>query len=123
MEKLNNKFEGITLDRDAMEELPVTKQDEITHKIYMRVKTYCCNQIDFSNVFNCIILVMKELNKHGSLYGFNKRKMCLAIMLLLLADFGIPEVVMVFTADAVTKLIENIYENDYHRKKGCCIIL
>lgn len=108
-------------DIDA--EVSVDRKDEITHKIYVRAKTHCLNSLHIGNIHDVCVLVMRELNKCRGLFGFNKKQIALNIISLLVNEYGSDELKMVFNIQVVDDMIENIYNQGYHRKMKCCIIM
>lgn len=123
MSEIRNKEVPAPYEYDIDAEVSVDKKDQITHKVYVRAKTHCLNSVNFGNIHDICVLIMKELNKHRGLYGFNKKKMALNIISLLVEEYGSDELKMVFNIQVVDDMIENIYNQGYHRKVNCCVIL
>jgi hypothetical protein len=123
-----DQIENKARDHDCESVIIITKHSKIIHKIYTKTHTFIKSAYGLLNESNYTIIltqVMRQLNKHSSLYGWEKRKICIEIMILLLDAVGCPDAVSRFTAEATVLLIENIYTHSMHRYKQekKCIIL
>lgn len=102
-------------------ELTVNKQEKIIYKIHQKIKIWCLNNVNMSNIHTLIIKTMHELNKH-KLYGFSKRRMALIIITLLIDEYGSDDVKKIFTDELIGEMIEINYVAGYHRSQNCIII-
>lgn len=121
-QEINNKPK----EHNCEDVVIITKHSKIIHRIYTKTHTFIRSAYGLLNESNYTIIlvqVMRELNKHN-IYGWEKKKLCLEIMILLLDAIGCPDASK-FTAEITLNLIENIYTHNIHRYKhqSNCIIL
>ncbi len=114
-------------NHDCDDVVIITKHSKIIHKIYSKMHTFIKSAYGLLNESNYTIIlieVMKELNKHN-LYGWEKKKLAIEIMILLLDVVGCPDAISKFTAETTIGLIENIYTHNIHRYKQekKCIVM
>lgn len=122
-----NQLENSPKDHNCEDIVIITKNQKILHKIYTKTLTYiksAYGMLSEANYSLIVTRVMRELNKE-TLYGFEKRRLCLEIMILLLDICGCPDTISKFTAEATLTIIESIYNANMHRYKTerKCIIL
>ena len=101
---------------------------KILHKVYSKVLTHIKTtdgELCHENMNFTIQIVMRELNKAGGLYGFEKKEICLQVLILLLDSIGLPHIISYYTAECIEELIETIYKSGFHRFKKIrkCIIV
>jgi hypothetical protein len=105
----------------------IHKNTKVIHKVFSKMKTLILTTqglIDEHNVGLILTQVMRELNKHD-LFGFEKKRLAIEIMILLLDATGSPHVINKFTIEMLVELIELVYCHGMHRykKTGKCLIL
>jgi len=105
----------------------ITKHSKIIHSIYSKCNTFIKSTHGVLNESNYTLIlthVMRNLNKHN-LYGWEKKKLAVEIMILLLDALGSPDCVSRFTVEVTADLIEMIYTYSIHRYKHNkkCVIL
>lgn len=103
------------------------KNTKVIHKVFSKMKTLILatqGLIDEHNVGLILTQVMRELNKY-SLFGFEKKRLTIEIMILLLDATGSPHAINKFTVEMLVELIELVYCHGMHRYKntGKCVIL
>lgn len=106
-------------NHDSEKEVVITKNIKIIFKIYNKTKlmirsTY--KELNFDNFSPVLILVMRELSKH-KLTGYSKHQMAVEIMSLLLVELGVPPVISHYSAEGISRVIEYIYVNGFHKYK------
>lgn len=98
----------------------ISKNSKIIYKIYNKMLILiksAYKTLDHTN-FNLILTAcMKQLNKEGTLYGFEKKELAISICMLLLDAIGYPEIISAFSVGVIANLIENIYTHNMHRYK------
>lgn len=115
-------------DHECEDLVIVTKHSKVIHKIYIKCISFIKTTHGMLNEGNFTLIltqVMRNLNKHN-LYGFEKKKLAVEIMILLLDSVGCPDTVSRFTVEMIVDLIEMIYTYNMHRYKHesrSCIIL
>jgi len=103
------------------------KNVKIIHNIYSKLSTHIRTgdkEITFDNFHIITQITMRELNKH-SLYGFEKKELCVGLLVLLLDSFGLPHIINYYTVEAMSDIIETIYVNRMHKfkKPKKCVIV
>ena len=106
-------------NHDVDKEIIVTKNTKIIFKIYNKTKlliktTY--DELNFDNFSFILTMVMRELSKY-KLSGYSKHQMAVEIMTLLMSELGVPPVIGHYTAEAISRMIEHIYTNGFHKYK------
>jgi hypothetical protein len=102
-----------------------TVTDKICYRIYERLKVDVMLDIDYTKIFVTTAKCMTMINQNGNLMNFEKKTIVVKIIMLLVAEYGNPQIKEAFTQDVIEKLVEQIYINNLHRgvPKGGCIIL
>lgn len=115
-------------EHDVDKNVIITRNTKILHKIHARMKTLIKStekEINHNNFNMILIKVMRELNKHG-LYGFEKQKLAVEIMTLLLDELSpAPHIVNHYTVELIVEMIEIVYTHGFHRYKRvkkCCVM-
>lgn len=97
----------------------IAKNTKITHTVFSKVRTLIMathegiNETNFSLI---LTKIMRELNKN-SLYGFEKKRLAVEIMTLLLDEFAPPEMSGPQFSEKIVETIEIIYAHNMHRYK------
>ena len=105
-------------NENHLNEIPPAKREKILHAIYMKAKLFTRNEIDFSNIYDTIVLVMREINKSDIKSGITKKRLALSLIMLLLGDFGVPILVGIYCVVTVGTLIEKVYLAKHHRVRS-----
>lgn len=103
---------------------PSTKAEELIYGIYTKLKLQCSLSLDLEHVYTIIVRCMKLISSEN-IFGWEKKTIATRVILLLIQEYGTPEVRAIFTEKMVSEVIEQIYLNSMHRYKakgGCCIM-
>jgi hypothetical protein len=124
---MEKPIENKPRDHDCSDVVIITKHSKIIHKVYTKMNVFIKSAYGLLNESNYTLIltqVMRQLNKYN-LYGWEKKKLAIEIMILLLDAVGCPDAISRFTAELTVTLIEGIYQHNMHRYKHerKCIIL
>jgi len=98
----------------------IHKHVKIIHKIVSKMVTMIKasgDPLDHRNVNLILIQVMRDLNKHSGLHGFEKRDLAVMILQVILDSAGLPHIVSGYTSEIIVTMIEHAYHGGFHRYK------
>ena len=98
----------------------IDKHGKIMHKIHSKFSLMIKatgSRLSHINLNQYIVQIMRDLNKHKKLHGFEKKDLCILIIVVLLDSLGMPGILSELTAELIEESIEHIYHLKIHKYK------